>query len=42
MVRWFITVFLMLLPLSLLACGSGNGNGEAVTESGEARSEGEF
>ena len=36
MVRWFITVFLMLLPLLLLACSSGNGNGEAVTESGEA------
>jgi hypothetical protein len=32
MVRWFITVFLMLLPLLLLGCG----NGEAVTESGEA------
>jgi len=32
MVRWFITVFLMLLPLLLLGCG----NGETVTESSEA------
>jgi len=36
MLRWFITVFLTLLTLVLLACGGGNGNGEAVTQSGEA------
>ena len=36
MARWFITVFLMLLPLLLLACSSGNGNGEAATQSDEA------
>jgi hypothetical protein len=36
MPKWFITVFLMLLPLLLLACGSGNDNGEAATQSDEA------
>jgi len=38
MVRWFITVFLMLLPLSLLACSSSKPYGEVVTDLGQGPS----